>query len=76
MNQRHCYADPPSLAWRPGWLAIVPLALLSGCHPATVEAKKAPEVQVTTPVVGTVVDYQDFTGRIDAIKAGGHAACA
>jgi RND family efflux transporter MFP subunit len=51
------------------WFAIIPLSLLSGCHAATVEAKKPPEVQVTTPVVGTVVDYQDFTGRIDAIKS-------
>jgi multidrug efflux system membrane fusion protein len=47
--------------------ALVPLCL-SGCRSAAPAAKKAPEVTVTTPIVGTVVDFQDFTGRIDALK--------
>jgi RND family efflux transporter MFP subunit len=43
---------------------------LSGCNTTTARApeKKAPEVQVTTPVSDRVADYQDFTGRLDGLK--------
>ncbi|HZZ76930.1 MAG TPA: efflux RND transporter periplasmic adaptor subunit [Gemmataceae bacterium] len=52
-------------------LLLVPVALicLAGCNgngPAKV-AKK-PKVVVTSPIVDTVMDYQDFTGRLDAVK--------
>jgi multidrug efflux system membrane fusion protein len=52
----------------------LPFALLAaltavGCSssPANKEAKKV-EVIVTTPITDDVVEYQDFTGRLDAYK--------
>jgi RND family efflux transporter MFP subunit len=41
---------------------------MSGCHPAPPPAKPKPEVEVTSPTTDTVTDYQDFTGRLDAVK--------
>jgi RND family efflux transporter MFP subunit len=43
---------------------------LAGCaaSAAKVPDKKPPEVMVTTPVADEVADYQDFTGRLDALK--------
>jgi RND family efflux transporter MFP subunit len=49
-------------------LCILVVAL-SGCgngQPAKVA--KNPRVVVTKPVVATVMDYQDFTGRLEAVK--------
>jgi RND family efflux transporter MFP subunit len=51
-------------------LAPFAAILLSGCSqpaPASHE-KKAVEVVVTTPHKDMVTDYQDFTGRLDALK--------
>lgn len=44
-------------------------ALSVGCHhaPAT-KANKVFEVVATTPITDEVTDYQDFTGRMDALK--------
>jgi RND family efflux transporter MFP subunit len=43
--------------------------LLSGCGKAAAKrAAPEPEVMVTTPVTGWVADYQDFTGRLSAVK--------
>jgi RND family efflux transporter MFP subunit len=44
-------------------------ALTAGCT-QTVRGpeKKAAEVVVTTPITDEVTDYQDFTGRLDALK--------
>jgi RND family efflux transporter MFP subunit len=41
-----------------------------GCNQAkpAAQAAKAIDVIVTKPVTGEVTDYQDFTGRLDAIK--------
>jgi RND family efflux transporter MFP subunit len=45
-------------------------ALATGCNQAQSQApeKKAIEVIVTTPTSDEVTDYEDFTGRLDAIK--------
>jgi RND family efflux transporter MFP subunit len=48
---------------------LVLAALIAGCTPATrAPEKKASEVVVTTPITDDVTDYQDFTGRLDALK--------
>jgi RND family efflux transporter MFP subunit len=48
---------------------LVLLAVAAGCNQEKkAPEKKAPEVFITTPVQGEVVDYEDFTGRLDAIK--------
>lgn len=40
-----------------------------GCHPPPAAKQvKIPEVVVTTPATDDVIDFQDFTGRIDALK--------
>jgi RND family efflux transporter MFP subunit len=45
------------------------IVMMSGCGKTATQAQKPPpEVVATTPVTGTVVDFQDFTGRIDALK--------
>jgi RND family efflux transporter MFP subunit len=42
----------------------------AGCHDAPPPAKpKAAEVVVTTPITDTVTDFQDFTGRLEAVTA-------
>ncbi len=52
----------------------VPAVLLgvifaAGCnHAPPKEAAKPVEVYVTTPITDEVTDYQDFTGRLDALK--------
>lgn len=44
-------------------------ALVAGCKDAApAKTAKPVEVVVTTPVADRVTDYQDFTGRLDAIK--------
>jgi RND family efflux transporter MFP subunit len=50
--------------------AVFCFALLAaGCGQAPSESgDKRPQVDVTTPVMGTVTDYEDFTGRLDALK--------
>jgi RND family efflux transporter MFP subunit len=61
--------------WR-GWRLLclsllIPGApfLVAGCDQAPAgPPRKAPEVIVTTPVRGEVVDYQDFTGRLDGFR--------
>ncbi len=59
----HCFAKNP----RAGTLAL--LVLCVGCEneqPAKVN--KSPRVIVTRPISAVVLDYQDFTGRLDAVK--------
>jgi membrane fusion protein, multidrug efflux system len=42
---------------------------LAGCQRAEPgKAARDPRVIVTTPITQTVMDYQDFTGRLDAVK--------
>jgi RND family efflux transporter MFP subunit len=59
------------LTWLGGGVAVLLAAVLAtGCThkgPAGPAAKK-PEVTVTTPITDTVADYQDFTGRLSAVK--------
>jgi RND family efflux transporter MFP subunit len=50
------------------FLAVTLLAV--GCNQApTQKAAKTIEVTVTTPITDQVVDYEDFTGRLDAVKS-------
>jgi RND family efflux transporter MFP subunit len=44
--------------------------VVGGCGPGAARPaeKKRPDVVVTTPVSSEVADYEDFTGRLDAIK--------
>src|SRR5438034_1921208 len=60
------------LTAKPQWaLAVLCFAVLlaGGCGKAPPEAvDKTPQVDFTTPVTGTVTDYEDFTGRLDALK--------
>ena len=46
------------------------LVLITGCNQAATapRGQKQMEVVVTTPITGEVTDYQDFTGRLDALK--------
>jgi RND family efflux transporter MFP subunit len=47
----------------------VVLTLAAGCGPASPsKASKPIDVVVTTPITDKVTDYQDFTGRLDAVK--------
>jgi RND family efflux transporter MFP subunit len=50
-------------------VALVAMALAVGCEQAAPTAgTKTAKVVVTTPIVDRVMDYQDFTGRLAAIK--------
>jgi RND family efflux transporter MFP subunit len=55
-----------------GWVAVVGLALLvsGGCtkQPAPTPSVKPPDVVVARPLVRTVTDYEDFTGRTEAYR--------
>jgi RND family efflux transporter MFP subunit len=48
--------------------AALVLMLFAGCHEPPPPHKKPAEVVVTAPVRGEVVDYQDFTGRLDGFR--------
>src|ERR1019366_4021181 len=51
-----------------GFLLIAAVCLV-GCEPAkAAKVAKNPKVVFTRPITDTVIDYQDFTGRLDAIK--------
>ncbi len=48
---------------------LLATAAAMGCKDAPMEKKtKTAEVVVAKPVVGDITDYQDFTGRLDALK--------
>lgn len=55
-------------------LRLIPLALtagllLAGCTPKPAQkGAKNPKVIVTQPITDTVIDYEDFTGRLDAVS--------
>src|SRR5436309_244861 len=48
-----------------GCLVIVSLAIGCGPGPAS-KSDKTVDVEVTTPITFLMLDYQDFTGRLDA----------
>jgi membrane fusion protein, multidrug efflux system len=52
-------------------VALVSALLLSGCDNGALatHGTKKPKVVVTTPITDTVMDYQDFTGRLDAVQS-------
>src|SRR4051812_29787327 len=67
------FVDRVVFIYRRGRLPALPLLVFlsasSGCdRSAPGKGPKNPRVVVTTPVTGTVIDYQDFTGRLDAVK--------
>jgi RND family efflux transporter MFP subunit len=48
---------------------LVAAVLAVGCgHNGKAKPDKTVEVVVTTPTTGNVLDYQDFTGRVDAFR--------
>jgi RND family efflux transporter MFP subunit len=51
-------------------VSVVLSTILAGCNQAanTSREQKPPDVVVTTPVTGEVMDYQDFTGRLEAVN--------
>lgn len=78
LDPGRCSAGGPRTAGaaprRAGWrvaasAALVAAILATGCGEAPPpKAEKTIEVGVTTPVSGYVLDYQDFTGRLDAYR--------
>jgi RND family efflux transporter MFP subunit len=49
--------------------ALLTAILATGCnHAARPQGSKVVEVVVTQPITDDVTDYQDFTGRLDALK--------
>jgi RND family efflux transporter MFP subunit len=50
-------------------LGVLAAVLAAGCHDQAPEKKKKVEVIVTTPITDEVTDYQDFTGRLSALKS-------
>jgi RND family efflux transporter MFP subunit len=53
-----------------GWAALLATVLAAGCDhpPPKSQGAKTVEVIVTTPITSKVADYQDFTGRLEAVK--------
>src|SRR5262245_58745552 len=50
-------------------LLLTTALLAAGCRQeSTARAKKAPEVSLNVPITEQVLDYQDFTGRLDALR--------
>src|SRR5262249_18451247 len=52
------------------FLVLAGVILATGCNQTAAHApeKKPTQVVVTTPITAEVTDYQDFTGRLDALK--------
>jgi RND family efflux transporter MFP subunit len=50
-------------------VALVAVLLIAGCDAETpTQGTKKPKVVVTEPITDCVIDFQDFTGRLDAVK--------
>ena len=64
-----CASSQPYRVFASLALSVLLAAFLVGCEKAApAKGGKNPKVVVTTPITDTVVDYQDFTGRLDAFK--------
>src|SRR5579871_6350317 len=72
-----CLPDGPGCWWRRGArvlsyaasAAALAIVALAGCDKGPpAKGVKNPRVVVTKPTHETVIDYQDFTGRLDAVK--------
>jgi multidrug efflux system membrane fusion protein len=62
-------APSRSRRWWAGAAILLASVLAGGCNHAPPPAKeKKAEVVVTTPITDEVLDYQDFTGRMDAFR--------
>src|SRR5262249_37742136 len=58
-----------SLALVARWVGALTVMIGTGCSNVAPQAKeKVAEVVVTTPITDEVLDYQDFTGRMDAFR--------
>ena len=51
-----------------GTFAIISLVLLTACREEAAKKKPTPIVTVAVPKVEPVADYEDFTGRTDAVS--------
>ena len=53
-----------------GGVGLLAMGLVAGCENGTTptQGSKKPKVVVTHPITGKVVDFQDFTGRLKAVK--------
>src|SRR5262244_1408405 len=51
-------------------IGLMAVSILAGCNktPTATSEAKTPEVVATTPTFDVVRDYEDFTGRLDALK--------
>jgi RND family efflux transporter MFP subunit len=68
LPHRRLGPQPRSLRWL-GPIALLGAVLAAGCGQSTrPRADKTVEVVVTTPISDEVLDYQDFTGRLDAFR--------
>ena len=69
-SYQHRLGLPGRSGWRGRGGVLLVLLLISGCEATTPAAQgtKKPKVIVTTPITDTVMDSQDFTGRLDAVK--------
>jgi RND family efflux transporter MFP subunit len=64
-----CASSQPYRVFASLALSALLAAFLVGCEKAPpAKGGKNPKVVVTKPITDTVVDYQDFTGRLDAFK--------
>src|SRR5262249_43819061 len=53
-----------------GFCLLALAAVLCGCRGATGPVEtKPPEVMVTEPIKKSVLDYEEFTGRMDAVDS-------
>ncbi len=53
-----------------GFAGLFALCCLAGCDKSQpAKGTKNPKVIVTQPITDTVMDYQDFTGRLEAVKS-------
>src|SRR5437016_1039720 len=54
--------------WLGASALLLAVVLTAGCNQAPPpKGDKTAEVVVTTPITSDVLDYQDFTGRLDAL---------
>ncbi|MBY0522528.1 MAG: efflux RND transporter periplasmic adaptor subunit [Gemmataceae bacterium] len=50
------------------WLTLLAAGVIAGCGQTPAIKEKKVEVVVTTPIADDLVEFQDFTGRLDAYR--------
>src|SRR5437867_43000 len=70
LDRRNMHTFSRQARWTALMLFLASITLASGCNQAnnTDRGLKPIEVVATTPITDQVTDYQDFTGRLDALK--------